>query len=97
MADEVAAGVAAVDVSEKAPAKKAPAANAAPELIVLLQHLAANRQPCFREYMRLKNDGTAEGEDEERWTNLNALEESFVELNHSHVDHFVGPALPTVA
>ena len=47
--------------------------------------------------MRLKNDGTAEGEDEERWTNLNALEESFVELNHSHVDHFVGPALPTVA
>lgn len=66
-------------------------------LFVLLQHLAANRQPCFREYMRLKNDGTAEGEDEERWTNLNALEESFVELNHSHVDHFVGPALPTVA
>ena len=50
-------------------------------LFVLLQHLAANRQPCFREYMRLKNDGTAEGEDEERWTNLNALEESFVELN----------------
>ena len=36
MADEVAAGVAAVDVSEKAPAKTAPAANAAPELIVLI-------------------------------------------------------------
>ena len=42
-------------------------------------------------------EDAAEGEDEERWTNLNALEESFVELNHSHVDHFVGPALPTVA